>query len=147
MKTYTVLFLTLALLLSGCSLLNKPPEEPAVVVGETGELTLLPDGSAGIVTCSETCEKKSQCGIADGNAVVMGKSNDQAVDPMIMDMMLADKTAVSIITSRQRTVQKTGGDLSQQNIFFYNVTANDGKSGWIAGWCVAATTQPQPPTE
>ena len=78
MKTYAVYLFIFVLLLSGCSLLNKPPEEPAIVVGETGELTLLPDGSTGIVTCSETCEKKSQCGIAEGNAVIMGKSNDQA---------------------------------------------------------------------
>lgn len=143
MKTYTVLFLTFALFLSGCSILNRPPEEPAVVIGETGELMLLPDGSAGIITCSDRCEKKSQCGVASGNSVIMGQIAEPAIDPMRMDMMLADETAVSIITSQNRTVQKIAGDQSQESIYFYNVTANDGSpSGWIAGWCVAATTQP-----
>ena len=142
MKAYTVYLFVFALFLSGCSLLNKPPDTPAVGIGELGAFTTLPDRSPAVVTCSETCEKKSQCGIADGNPVIMGRSDDQAVNPMMMDMMLADKTAVFIISSEQRTVQKEI-DQSQETIYFYNVTANDGgKSGWIAGWCVAADTQP-----
>ena len=143
MKPYTVLFFIFGLLLSGCSVLNR---EPKVVIGELGSEIFLPDGSAAIITCSDRCEKKSQCGITDDNKVIMGGLNDPLVDHW--DMMFVDETAVTINTSINRTVQKII-DQSQENIFFYKVTANDGseKSGWIAGWCVATTTQPEPSAE
>ena len=143
MKTYMVLFFTFIFLLSGCSILNR---EPDVVIGELGTVTLLPDGSAGIITCSERCEVKSQCGTADDSKVIMGGLHDPLVDHW--DMLFADETAVTINISQNRTVQKVS-DQSQENLFFYKVTANDdsGKTGWIAGWCVASTTQPEPVAE
>ena len=141
MKVYTVLLLIFGLLLSGCTIFDR---EPNVVIGELGTEIFLPDGSTAVITCSDQCEKKSQCGTADGSHVIMGGINAPVVDHW--DMMLADKTAVIINTSQNRTVQKTGGDGAQENIYFYNVTANDdsNRSGWIAGWCVASTTQPEP---
>ena len=144
MKTHTVLFLTLALLLSGCSMLNR---EPDIVIGELGSDIFLADGTAAIITCSDTCEKKSQCGTADDSKVIMGGLEGALVDHW--DMMFADETAVTINTSRERTVQKVIDSAQVENLFFYSVTANDGsgKAGWIAGWCVAATTQPEPAVE
>ena len=138
MKTYIILFLTFALLLSGCSVLNRDPD-PVL-----GNEIHIPDAAAGTITCSDRCEVKSQCGTTDGNKVIMGGTSAPVVSEW--DMMLADETAVFIITSQQRIVQKVNGE--QENIYFYNVTANDGsKSGWIAGWCVATVPQPEPVTE
>ena len=65
------------------------------------------------------------------------------------NMMLTDKTAVTINTSDPRIVQKISDPSQEEEVFFYKVTTNDGsnKSGWIAGWCVATTTQPEPAAE
>jgi len=141
MKTYAILSFVFVLLLSGCSLLKGDSD---LVLGNEIQI---PDATAGTITCSERCELKSQCGTTDGNKVIMGSVNTPAVSGW--DMMLADETAVTINTSESRTVQKFTGDQSQENLFFYNVTANDGsgKSGWIAGWCVAAAPQPETQTE
>ena len=144
MKTYIILFLTFVLLLSGCSLINK---EPDVVIGELGAATLLPDGTTAVITCSDRCEKKSQCGTTRGEKVIMGGLDTTVVSSW--NMMLTDKTAVIINTSQSRTVQKVKYPEQEENLYFYKVTANNdsGTSGWIAGWCVATTTQPEPPVE
>ena len=146
MKTYVILFFAFILLLSGCTIFDK---EPDVVIGDLGSDVFLPDGSAGIITCSERCEIKSQCGTTDddnNNNVIMGGLHDPLVDHW--DMMFVNETAVTINTSQDRIVQKMI-DQSRENLFFYKVTVNDGseKSGWIAGWCVATTTQPEPSAE
>ena len=146
-KIAVILFFTVVLLLLGYIIMNRMPDrEPDVVIGELGAVTLLPDGSAGIITCSERCEVKSQCGTTDDSKVIMGGLNDPLVDRW--DMMFANETAVTINTSQDRIVQKMI-DQSRENLFFYKVTVNDGseKSGWIAGWCVATTTQPEPSAE
>ena len=139
MKTYIIIFLTFALLLSGCSILNRDPD---VVIGELGSEIFLPDGSTAVITCSDRCEKKSQCGTTSEDKVIMGGIDTPVVSGW--NMMLTDETAVTINTSVDRIVQKKI-DQSQENLFFYQVTTTDGsnKSGWIAGWCVATTTQPE----
>ncbi len=129
MKTklfYFLIFAISLLSLSAC-------RNETVVMGDASQLA---DGSAGTITCSERCELKSQCGKVEETRVIMGGIEAPVVENW--DMMMVNGTAVTINTSRPRTVQKII-DQTEETLFFYNVTMTDGSNttGWIAGWCVS----------
>lgn len=118
---------TALVLLVACSLLNREPQ--------LGHVTPLVD--EGVLTCSQECSQRGQCGTnAELGTVVLGGS----VGPVVIGhdvFFLAGETVV-INRSENRTLTPViGGDSFE--IPFYQVGAPaQSKTGWVAGWCLAA---------
>ncbi len=89
-----------------------------------------------MLLCSQACQERGQCGtIANQSTVVLGGIFQAQTSSHDVFFPTATRVAINNVTPfwvRQLV------DGQQFSINFYNVTAPDGKSGWVAGWCVAA---------
>ncbi|MEM7117694.1 MAG: hypothetical protein AAF614_35000 [Chloroflexota bacterium] len=91
-----------------------------------------------VVTCSDECSLRGQCGTGlDESVYVLG-----GIDaPLVQNhnRIFADNTAVTIKSRLPQNLQRIE-DNQQFSLNFYEVTASEsGKAGWIAGWCVAGS--------
>ncbi len=115
-------FLTVTL---GCSLLNRDTPAP-VPEGQAGQVTLV---------CSQECANRGQCGqTTDGRTVILGHPERPAVSDH--QMIFNADTAFPMVSANTQRVQviATGEQFDAQ---FYLITRpEDGRSGWVAGWCV-----------
>lgn len=116
-------FLTFTL---GCSLLNPDTPDPAPEGQAAAQVTMV---------CSEECAKRGQCGqTADGRSVILGHPDRPVVSDHQM-LFSADASLPMVGTRSQRVRVVTTG--AEFDATFYLVTRpEDGRSGWVAGWCV-----------
>lgn len=115
--------------LTACGLINSTPT--------LGSQTTFAPQSEAVLTCSQECASRSQCGdTAEQGTVVMGGGGGPAT--RFHELIFPAQARVTINGSDMRTLEPLiGGE--QFDLMFYHVTMIDsGKSGWIAGWCVAA---------
>lgn len=121
-------FLLIGILLSltACSLLGSGP-----ALGDTADL----QGQA-VVTCSTSCATRGQCGSApDGSQVVLGGQAGPAVEGH--DLRFTADTTVPIYDSSIQRV-RTITTQEEFDLRFYLIQREDGVTGWVAGWCLAA---------
>ncbi|MFQ5437008.1 MAG: hypothetical protein ACE5FD_19290 [Anaerolineae bacterium] len=117
------------IILTACNRINQQPT--------LGSQTTFPPQTEAILTCSQECAARSQCGdTVEQGTVVMGSGGGPAT--RFHELIFPAESRVTINGSDVRTLEPLiGGD--QFELTFYHVTVIDsGKSGWIAGWCVAA---------
>jgi hypothetical protein len=89
----------------------------------------------GQLICNEECAARGQCGVLLSNdqSVILGNPEQPAVSDHKM-LFPADAT-LPIIRSQDVLLQEpvTGNEFTQP---FYMIAHEDGRSGWVAGWCV-----------
>jgi len=119
----TLFFLTFTL---GCSLLNRNSAAP------------VPEGQAAApvaLVCGDECAARGQCGQAsDGRSVILGHPERPVVSGHQM-IFNADTSLPLVGTSTQRVQVVATGEQFDTN-FFLVTRPEDGRSGWVAGWCV-----------
>lgn len=125
-----ILLLTaMLLLLSACSLINRNAPSSRL-----GHETLLAD--QGVLTCSSECRARGQCGTTPDETVILGGIFEPRTSQH--DIYFPDGATVTLLFGQPYTLRQIV-DGSELSINFYNVSTQDNtRSGWIAGWCVAA---------
>ncbi len=127
------LFLFLAtLFLTACGLLGGRGQ-----TANLGHQIGLELNSTAVLTCSESCADHGWCGTAgDQRPVVLGN----AVDPAspVHDRLFLQDTQVIIDFATIATIQYVATGEQAELPFYHVMSINDGKSAWIAGWCIAA---------
>lgn len=117
------------LILTACSLLNR--DTSTAILGHDTRL----EGNA-VLVCSQSCQERSQCGTTtDQGTVILGGLFQPQTGPH--DVFFPAKTPVTINNVVPYVLRQVS-DQQEFSINFYNVVAQDGKAGWVAGWCVAA---------
>ncbi|MCA9958339.1 MAG: hypothetical protein KC443_04865 [Anaerolineales bacterium] len=117
------------LVLTACSLLNR--DASAATLGHDTQLEI-----EAITTCSQSCRERGQCGTtAEQGTVVLGGVFQPLTNSHDMFFPIDTRVSINGVTPY---VLRQVSDGQQFSINFYNVIAPDGKSGWVAGWCLAA---------
>lgn len=120
-----------------------------VACGGGGETTVTlgtdvqaPLAGQAVLTCSAQCAARGQCGTApDGQTVVLGGVAGPTLQPH--DRLFPNNTTVMIGLSEIRTLQLVSDPNQQAQVPFYAVATTDqSRTGWVAGWCVAASPAP-----
>jgi hypothetical protein len=103
-----------------------------------GDSAAPPDDQAqqqGQIVCSEECAARGQCGtlLSGDQAVVLGNPEQPAVSNHQL-IFPADAT-LPIIGVQDILLREpaTGNEFTQP---FYMISREDGRSGWVAGWCI-----------
>ena len=130
-----LILLFILAVLTACSRLNAGSSTAPIL----GNDTLL-SGQAQLV-CSNACANRGQCGsVADQSQVVLG-GRDGAMTSA-HDVYFPVNSQVQILGAVAYPVQQvSGGDSFYVN--FYAIAIPGGESGWVAGWCLAATQETQ----
>ncbi|GAB4272780.1 MAG: hypothetical protein Kow0080_19540 [Candidatus Promineifilaceae bacterium] len=91
-----------------------------------------------IITCSEACASRGQCGQStDRGPFVFAASDTPRVEAH--DTLLPPETEAVIIEPARETRVALVATNEEFPVFFYHVIlADQTKTGWVAGWCVAA---------
>lgn len=136
---HTPLFILLALVLSGCSLIgqgNEDGESAGVPMVFGHEAPLL--GPATLM-CTQECSDRGFCGTLDSGAEVVLMSTFSPTTQNY-NLMVLDETAVTIADVRpmEAILQSTQQPLS---VFYYLVNNPEFQQGWVAGWCVGQPAQ------
>jgi len=117
------------LILTACSLINSTPT--------LGSQTTFASQSEAILTCSAESANRGQCGdTAEQGAVVMGGLGGPAV--RYHELLFPAESRVTVNGSDVRTLEPLIGGEQFDLTFYYVTVVDGGKSGWVAGWCVAA---------
>ncbi len=115
--------------LTACGLINSAP-----TLGS--QTTFAPETEA-VLTCSAECANRSQCGdTVEQGTVVMGSGGGPAT--RFHELLFPAEARVTINGSDVRTLEPLIGGEQFDLMFYYVTVVDSGKSGWIAGWCVAA---------
>jgi hypothetical protein len=128
LPSFPLLLFLLLFFFTACSLLNRENEPDSAAATEGAPQIFL--------VCSEACASRGQCGETNNgrDQVILGHPDRPAVSDH--QLVFGHETAVASINTREETLQivSTG---QQFNHTFYLVTRlDDGRSGWVAGWCV-----------
>ena len=125
---------------SGVSLLGLALFFLLFVLGCGGsDATPIGDGSApqqqAILVCSEECAARGQCGktVAGNEPVILGHPDRPAVQEHQMTFQ-ADYTVPIVGTAEELVQVVSTGEQFQQTFFL--LQRSDGRTGWVAGWCV-----------
>ncbi len=91
-----------------------------------------------IITCSEACASRGQCGEStDRGPFVFAASDAPRVEAH--DTLLPPESQAVVIEPARETRVALVATGEEFPVFFYHVTlADQTKTGWVAGWCVAA---------
>lgn len=126
LKTLTALLLV-TIAVAACR--DQTPTLPAV-------------GEQAILTCSETCTSRGQCGTINGNqAVVLANAAGPAVK--FQDQFFSDGTLVTLVEANDRELiaARDGAPLSDVATpfphTFFRAQDAAGMSAWVSSWCVA----------
>lgn len=119
------------LLLTACGLLSGSSQD-----SNLGHQTRLEPNSVAVLTCSQACADHGWCGTtSDQRPVVLGNALNPAM--AVHDRLYLQDTQVNIDFISLATIEFYASG-EQAELPFYHVTSFDeGKSAWIAGWCVA----------
>ena len=118
--------------LTACSLINQ--ETDTAVLGHTTTFAI---DTTAVLTCSQECANRKQCGTANeqSDVILAGRDRPQTGPH---DIFLPATQSVTIRNATTVSVQYLPSN-EQASLTFYDVVLADGsKSGWVAGWCVAA---------
>jgi len=127
-----ILFTIIVLLLSACGFGGGGAQGEAI----EGQNQLPPQSEA-LLTCSQECADRGWCGTTnDQRAAVLGKSIDPAAASH--DLIFLQDTRVYINYVGLATVELVATGEQSQLPFYYVTSLDQGKSAWIAGWCIAA---------
>lgn len=116
------------LLLSGCGLLQRDAAEPAPPT----------TGGVGLLTCTEICAGRGQCGERDGRVkVILGNMLEPVVEPYQHDIFYDEGTAVTIVDFRDRQVVILADDLPQSARFLLVRPQGSAapRDAWVVEWC------------
>ena len=110
----------------GCSLLNRNADQSATEEQATTPINLV---------CSEECARRGQCGtIADGRSVILGHPERPVVSGH--QLVFATDTPVTLVGTSIQRLQVRATSEKFDHTFSLVTRPNDGRSGWVAGWCV-----------
>lgn len=102
----------------------------------TGAEVAIALGSQGTLVCSESCLQWGQCGSrvdGTGEVILAGRGG-----PLVAshELIFPTGTVVQVEGQDVRTLQPAVGGEMFEVPFYYVVTADATKGGWVAGWCV-----------
>ncbi|MBK8988156.1 MAG: hypothetical protein IPM39_19175 [Chloroflexi bacterium] len=110
----------------GCSLLNRNADQPPPLEQAASPINLV---------CSEECARRGQCGtIADGRSVILGHPERPVVSGH--QLVFATDTPVTLVGTSIQRLQIIATSEQFDHTFYLVTRPNDGRSGWVAGWCV-----------
>lgn len=124
--------LVAVILLTACGLVGGSDQTSAM-----GDQTRLEINTEATLTCSQECADRGWCGeTADQRPVVLGN----AIDPSAAghDRVFQQDTLVNIDFVAMATIEQVVDGTRSQLPFYHVSSLNDGKSAWIAGWCISA---------
>lgn len=105
--------------------------------GDAEEEALLEPFSTAVLTCSQECASRGQCGsLDDERKAVLG--NSVMPETVAHDRVFADGTAVTINRVAMATLEAADTAEQSQLPFYFVATTDPGRSGWIPGWCIMA---------
>jgi hypothetical protein len=119
-----LLLATILVFLTACGFFGSDPQ--------FGHQTQLQ--GAALITCGQECADRGQCGIAaDQRTVVLGGADG----PRTQDHQLffPSGTTVSVVNSASPFLEVVA-TRERFQVPFYQVSAPDGRIGWVAGWCI-----------
>jgi hypothetical protein len=94
-----------------------------------------PSQQQGQLICNEECAARGQCGtlLSNDQPVILGNPEQPAVSAH--QMSFPADTTVAIVGTKDELVRElaTGNEFPQT---FFMITREDGRSGWVAGWCL-----------
>ena len=131
------LLVGVVLLLSGCGLLGRdaPEAAPAAPV------------NTGLLTCTEICAARGQCGARDGRIkVILVNTAAPVVEPGQHDIFFDEGTAVTVTSRWDRQVMLLADD-TRQPAQFLQVQPQGlalPRSAWVAEWCFTPDPQAAP---
>jgi hypothetical protein len=112
--------------LSACSVLK--------LVGEEDSEPALKNVEEGILTCSDECRDRGQCGLdVQGNDIVL--LNTTTPDVGQHDKGASSGTDVTIVKKEIQSVIQVS-DNKTLDIPFYEIILPSGDQAWVAGWCL-----------
>lgn len=128
-----ILLLVLAQILLACSVLGGGDADPYPAPDGGSDLPV----AGTIVTCSQECADRGQCGTStDRGRVVLLSADQPAVSAVDFELAVADGAAVSVLETRSVDVQENQSGF-QFPINFYRVLVHDRNvEGWVAAWCI-----------
>jgi hypothetical protein len=123
----SLLFLFALFFIFGCSLINRERGPEVPVVEESVPQV--------VVACTEACANRGQCGEAeDGRSLVLGHPDSPTVSEH--QMVFEHQTAMTLLALRDETLQVLATGQQFVHTFYLVTRPGDGRSGWVAGWCV-----------
>ena len=130
-----ILLIAASLVFTACGLLGGSAPEPTL-----GHQTPLQPQTQAVLTCSQECAARGWCGTTDDQRdVVLGNAENVATIPH--DRIFLQDSVVFINLVSLGTLESVASG-EQSQLPFYLVTSPDqGKSAWIAGWCIAAAPE------
>ena len=89
----------------------------------------------GTLVCSEECAARGQCGktVSGNEPVILGHPDRPAVQDHQMTFQ-ADYTLPIVGTAEELVQVVSTGEQFQQTFFL--LQRSDGRTGWVAGWCL-----------
>ena len=89
----------------------------------------------GTLVCSEECAARGQCGktVAGNEPVILGHPDRPTVQDHQMTFQ-ADYTLPIVGTAEELVQVVSTGEQFQQTFFL--LQRSDGRTGWVAGWCL-----------
>lgn len=122
---------TASLFLTACGLLGGTP-------GPTlGDQTQLQPQTEAVLTCSQECADRGWCGMTSDQTPVIFGNTLNPMDP-VHDRLFYQDTPVSIFQSSTATIETVVDGERSQLPFYQVISLDQGKSGWVAGWCITA---------
>jgi hypothetical protein len=118
------LILTLALA-SACS---RGASEEDLLLGSDNTLS----GEA-VLICGQDCSDRALCGLVDEEKTVL--LNSSSPSTINHDYSIPSGTKVSIDHQEMHPVIQVS-DQSSFRAPFYQIFLEDGRSGWVSGWCI-----------
>ena len=87
----------------------------------------------GVLTCSQDCSDRALCGLVDNQETVL--LNSSGPSTINHDLVIPSGTQVSIDHQEMHPVIQVS-DQSSFRAPFYQIFLEDGRSGWVSGWCL-----------
>jgi hypothetical protein len=108
--------------------------------GLLGHQVQLPPQSEAVLVCSQECADRGWCGTtSDQRQVVLGNAITPA-DPF-PDRLFSLDSRVNINQVGVATLEQVVSGEQSELPFYHVISLQEGKSAWIAGWCIAAPPQ------
>lgn len=132
-----LILVIMANLVVACSLLGGGGDPPASYPAPGQDAGAAFPAGGPILTCSQECADRGQCGEStDRGRVVLLSAGQPAVSQLDHDLAIADGAGVTIMEMRSLNVMEnaTGFEFP---VNFYRVLVHDRNvEGWVAGWCI-----------
>lgn len=99
------------------------------------------DQTQNVLACSDACRAQGQCGVGSDGSTNWVLGNASQPETRNHNQIFPVDRPISILDAAERVLQPPEGDPFPQ--MFSLITINeDGKTGWVANWCISTVPAP-----